>query len=111
MNAMGKRFQRSAEIVYVVGLVDLNSMAEVRASPTARTKRYKVPISELILRQRTRDNKPIFLLVTKKYNSAGYEACYIKIYTKQGIDFGDFPDGYLAHSFPEAKDEIYKAFS
>ena len=46
----------------------------------------------------------------KKYNSAGYEACYIKLYAKQGMDFGECPSGHLFHYLPEAKDEIYKAF-
>ena len=52
--------------------MDLNRVVEVRASPTNRTKKAKVPISELILRQSNTDNKPIFLSVTKKYNSEGY---------------------------------------
>ena len=47
----------------------------------------------------------------KKYNSSGYEAWYIKLYTKQGMDFRDCSAGYLFHSLPEAKDEIYKDFS
>ena len=78
----------------------------MKVSPTTGTKKAKVPISELILHQRTTDNTPIFLSVTKNYDLAGYEACYIKLYTKQGMDFGDCPAGYLVHSFPEAKDEI-----
>ena len=77
-----------------------NMMVEVRESPTARTKKAKVPISELIQRQRTTDNKHILLLVMKKYNSAGYEDCYIKLCKKQGMDFGDCPAKYLVHSFP-----------
>ena len=111
MNATGRRFQYSVGMVSLVGLVDLNMVVEVRASPTDRKKKDKVPISELILRQPTTDNKPILLSVTKKYNSVGYEACYIKLYTKQGIDFGDCPGGYLVHSLPEARYELYKAFS
>ena len=90
--------------------MDLNRVAEVKSSPTNRTKQSKIPISEQILRQCTTDNKPIFLSVTKKYNSARYESCHINFYTKHSMDFGDFPSVYLFHSFPEAKDEIYKAF-
>ena len=56
----------------MVGLVDPNRVVEVRSSFTARKKKAKVPISELILRQSNTDNKPIFLSVTKKYNSEGY---------------------------------------
>ena len=63
-------------------MTDPNKVVEVRSSPTARTRKAKIPISELILRQLTTDKKPIFLLVTKKYISEGYEACYIKLYTK-----------------------------
>ena len=72
MNATVRRFQCSVDMVFLVGLVDLNRVVLVRVSPTDRTKKAKVPISELILRQITTDNKPIFLSVTKKYNSAGY---------------------------------------
>ena len=79
MNSTGRRFQRIVEMVSLVGLVDLNRVVEVRASPTARTKKDKVPISEIILHHSTTDNKPIFLLVTKKYNLAGYGECYIKL--------------------------------
>ena len=53
-------------MVSLVGLVGPNMVVEVKASPTARTKNAKEPISELILHQRTADNKPIFLSVTKK---------------------------------------------
>ena len=111
MNATGKRFQRRIEMVYFVGLVYLNRVVEERASPNASTKKSKVPIRELILHQRTRDNKPIFLLATKKFNLVGYKVCYIKLYAKQRMDFGDCPEGHLVHSFPEVKDEISKTFS
>ena len=89
MNDMGRRFQRSVEMVYLVGMVYLNMMVKVKTSPTSSTRRAKVPIIELILRQHTADNKPIFLSATKKYNSESYEACHIKLYMKQGMDFGD----------------------
>ena len=81
------------------------------ASPNDITKKAKVPIGEPILCQCTTDNKPIFISVTKNYNLAGYEAFYIKLCTKQGMDFGDCPAGYLLYSFREAKDEICKDFS
>ena len=35
--------------------MDPNRVAEVKTLPTSRTKKAKVPISELILRQRTAD--------------------------------------------------------
>ena len=85
-------------------------VVEVKKYPTARKKNAKVPISELILHQRTADNKPIFISVMNKYNVANYEALRIKLYTKQVMDFGKCSDGYLVHYFPEAKDDIYKAF-
>ena len=66
MNATVRRFQCSVDMVFLVGLVDLNRVVLVRVSPTDRTKKAKVPISELILRQITTDNKPIFLYATKK---------------------------------------------
>ena len=83
----------------------------MREYPTYRTKESQVPISELILHQRTTYNKPIFLLVTNKYNLARYEACYNKFYKKQAIHFGDCTAGYLVHYLPEAKDQIYNTFS
>ena len=64
MNAMVRRFQRSVDMILLVGLVDLNRLVEVRVSPTDGTKKAKVPISELVLRQSITDNKPIFLSVT-----------------------------------------------
>ena len=76
-------------MVYLVGLVDPNRVAEVKTLPTSRTKKAKVPISELILHHQTSDNKPILLSVPNKYNSTGYETCNIKLYKKQGMDFGD----------------------
>ena len=79
MNAMGRRFYHSVYMVYLLGLVDLNRVVEVRASITTRMKNAKVQISELILRRRIMDKKTIFLWVTKKYNSTGYEACYNKL--------------------------------
>ena len=55
MNATGLRFQCRKYMVSLVGLVDLNRVMEVRASPTAKTKKSKVQISELILRKCTID--------------------------------------------------------
>ena len=104
MNAIGRRFQNSVNMVSLVRLVDPNMVVEVRASPTDKTKKAKVPISELILHQPTTDNTPIVLLLTKNYNF------YIQLYTKKGMYLGDCPDGYLVNSLPEAKDVIYKAF-
>ena len=89
MNATGRSFQRSVDMVSFLGLVDPNRVVEVRASPTDSTKSANVPISELILHHQTSDNKPILLSVPNKYNSTGYEACNIKLYKKQGMDFGD----------------------
>ena len=111
MNATISRFQCSVGMVSILGLMDPNRVLEVRASPTARIKKAKVQISEIILRQRTADNKPVFLSLKNKYTSVGYEACYIKLYTKKGMDFGDCPARYLVHYFSEAKDDIYKALS
>ena len=84
-------------MVSLVVFVDYNRVVEMRASPTAMADKGKVTTSKLILRQRTTDSKPTFLLVTKNYNSAGYEACYIKLYTKQGMCFGDCTAGYLVN--------------
>ena len=111
MNATGRRFQRSVDTVTLEGLVDPYRMIEVKVSPNARSKKMKASIAELVLRHCTSEDKPIFLSVTKKFNSASFEACYIKLYEKQGRDFADCPAGYLVHTFPEAKDEILKAFS
>ena len=52
------------------------------------------------------DHKPIFLSVTKKYNLAGYEEFYIKLYTKQGMYFGYWTDVYLLQYLQKAKDDI-----
>ena len=73
MNTTHRRFQHSVDMVYLVVLVDPNRVAEVRASPTARTEKAKVPMSELILHQHTTYNKSISLLATKKYKLADYE--------------------------------------
>ena len=72
MKSTGGMFLCSIEMVSFAFLVNLNMLVEVRASPTDRTKKDKVPISELILCKRTTDNKHIFLLVTKEYNLEGY---------------------------------------
>ena len=53
-------------MISLVGLVDPNRVVEVRASPIDMTTKAKIPISELILRHLTMDNKPIFLSVKKK---------------------------------------------
>ena len=111
MNATGRRFQCSVDMVTLTGLIDPNRLVEIKASPTSRSKKSKATISELILRHHTKEDKPIFLSVTRKFNSPDFEACYIKLYGKQAYDFGECPAGYLSHFYPEAQDEIYKAFS
>ena len=65
MNAVGRRYQISVEMVCLVGLMDPNRVVEVTASPNSRTKNAKVPINELFLCQLTTDKKPTFLLVKK----------------------------------------------
>ena len=111
MNARSSRFHNRVEMVYLAGLVDLNRVGEVMETPTDWTKTYKVQISEIILCQHSMDKKLIFISVTKKYNSEGYEACYIKLNTKQVMYFGDCLARYLVHSFIEVKYDIYKSFS
>ena len=68
MNATCRRLQRSVEmvplVVPLVGLVDPNRVVEAKESRTARTKKDKVPISEIILRQHTADNINTFLSLT-----------------------------------------------
>ena len=64
MNATCRRLQRSVEMVPLVGLVDPNRVVEAKESRTARTKKAKVPISEIILRQHTADNINTFLSLT-----------------------------------------------
>ena len=79
MNATFRRFQCRVEMVSLLVLVYPNRAVEVSSSHTAGMKKSKVPISELILHQITKDKKPIFLLITKKYKSEVFEACYITI--------------------------------
>ena len=55
MNATGRRFQIIIGMASLVGLMDSNKLVKARASPTARTKKDKVPISELILFQNATD--------------------------------------------------------
>ena len=68
--------------------MDPNRVVEVRSSPTDSRGKSKVPISELILCKRNTYNKTISLSVMKKYNSAGYEACYIKLYKNKAYILG-----------------------
>ena len=100
MNAYGKRFQNSIEMVELSGL----------NNPNGKIKGFG-SIRERILQQRTTEENPIILSVTKKWGSPLWQGTYIKQSRTEAIDFASCPAAWLTDGQDENyKEVVFKSF-
>ena len=100
MNAYGKRFQSSIDMVELSGL----------NNPSGPYTEEYPTIRQRILDQRVGD-QPIFLSVTKKWGSSLWQATYITQRRNDAIDFASCPAAWITHDEDEEfQDMVFKSF-
>ena len=104
MNTHGRRFQAS------VGLMELCGLSNPDG-PITISRGNVITIRELVLGQQ-HDGKPMFLGITRKWQSSAWHAVYIKEYTKACAEFSECPAPWLAQKLPQTQcRELYKQFT
>ena len=104
MNSHGRRFQASVGLMELCGLSNPDGIIPVR-------KGKDITVRELILLQ-TREGNPMFLSVTRKWQSTAWHAIYTKQYTKVCAEFCECPAPWLAHKLTQVQNrELYKHFT
>ena len=107
MNSHGKRFQASVDMVELQGLDNPNGKTFVGRSTTHHTT-----IRSHILNHHTSEGHPLFLSVTKKWNSSNWQATYIVKYGDAAREFAQCPAAYLGHGKTvKIQTDIYKHFT
>ena len=111
MNLQGQRFQASVATTILVGLVNPDRVLTVRNEKSRRNPLSKT-VRELILERTTKDGQPIFLSVTKKWNSSDFEGAYATKQEDAATDFAECPCAFLRFELGDTIDtqELYKAF-
>ena len=100
MNAYGKRFQNSIDMVELSGLNNPNGKINEFGS-----------IREKILQQRTTEGNPIIISVTKKWGSPLWQGTYIKKSRTEAVDFASCPAAWLTEGQDKKyKDLVFKSF-
>ena len=101
MNAYGKRFQSSIDMVELSGL----------NNPNGPYDETHLTIRRRILDQRTAQDEHIFLSVTKKWGSPSWQATYITQRRNDAIDYASCPAAWLTHGEDEEfKAMVFKSF-
>ena len=101
MNAYGKRFQSSIDMVELSGL----------NNPSGLYDEDYLTIRRRILAQSTPNEEAIFLSVTKKWGSSLWQATYITQRRNEAIDFAACPAAWLTQGEDEAFQAIvFKSF-
>ena len=101
MNAYGKRFQSSIDMVELSGLNNPNGPYDEK----------HLTIRRRILDQRTAHDEHIFLSVTKKWGSSLWQATYITQRRNDAIDYAACPAAWLTHDEDEEfKAMVFKSF-
>ena len=100
MNAYGKRFQNSIDMVELSGL----------NNPNGKIKGFG-SIREKILQHITTDDNPIILSVTKKWGSPLWQGTYVKQSRTEAIDFASCPAAWLTDGQDKNyKEVVFKSF-
>ena len=109
MNVQGQRFQASVATTILVGLINPDREISVKGDKRQRTTKT---VRELILERKTQSGLPIFISVTKKWNSADYEGAYATKTEALATDFAECPCAFLRFELGDAvaKEDLYKAF-
>ena len=103
MNGHGRRFQASVGMMPLEGLVNPDGIVTVK-------KKY-FSVRELIL-SKVHELNPMFLLVTRKWQSTDWHAVYIKKYEKACMEFFACPAAWLAHDMVKTDTtSLFKHFS
>ena len=101
MNAYGKRFQTSIDMVELSGLNNPDGLYSEEC-PTIRRR---------ILAQCTSEDEPMFLSVTKKWGSNLWQATYIKQRRTEAIDFASCSAAWITHGESEEfKNFVFKSY-
>ena len=107
MNSHGKRFQASVDMIELQGLDNPNGKTSIGNSTARNTS-----IRSYILNHTTGAGQPLFLSVTKKWNSSNWQATYILKYGDEAREFAQCPAAYLTHGKNEKiTADIYKHFT
>ena len=107
MNSHGKRFQASVDMIELQGLDNPNGKTSIGKSTARNTS-----IRSYVLNHTTGAGQPLFLSVTKKWNSSNWQATYILKYGDEAREFAQCPAAYLTHGKNEKiKSDIYKHFT
>ena len=101
MNAYGKRFQTSIDMVELSGL----------NNPDGLYSENHLTIRKRILAQHTSEDEMLFLSVAKKWGSSLWQATYIKQRRTEAIDFASCPAAWLTHGASEGfQNYVFKSF-
>jgi len=105
MNSHGQRFQASVGMVELLGLNNPNGKVTVGWTPTT--------MRTMILAHNHIDNNPIFLYITKKWNSTVWQGTYILQQAGPAREFSQCPAAYIGSSTTTTKqtNELYKNLS
>ena len=101
MNAYGKRFQTSIDMVELSGLNNPDGLYS-EDCPTIRSR---------ILAQLTSEEEPMFLSVTKKWGSNLWQVTYIKQRRTKAIDFASCSAAWITHGESEEfQNYVFKSY-
>ena len=104
MNSHGRRFQASVGLMELCGLLNPEGIIKINKSTS-------VTVRELIITTKY-DNLPMFLSVTRKWQSTSWHGVYIKEYRTRCAEFAECPAAWLAHNLSSSQtNSLYKHFS
>ena len=111
MNVQGQRFQASVATTVLTGLLLPDTVVTFQDKKTKVSK----TVRQLILERTTPCGDPIFLSVTRKWNSSDYEGAYVTKHASLATDFAQCPAAFLKFEQETQEttldtDELYKAF-
>ena len=103
MNGHGRRFQASVGLMHLEGLTNPDGIVTI--------KKKSITVRKLTL-QRVHDNNPMFLSITRKWQSNAWHGVYIKSFEKACMEFAACPAAWLAHDITKAEaNTLYKHFT
>ena len=104
MNAHGRRFQASVGLMELCGLTNPDGIIKLG-------KNRSTTVRELITTH-TSQGHPMFLGVTRKWQSSSWYGVYIKEYSSSCAEFAECPAAWLAHKLTSTQTtSLYKHFS
>ena len=104
MNGHGRRFQASIDMVELQGLLNPNGVVTINGK--------KGTLRSLILQQLTKDDKPMFLSITRKWKSPAWQITYIRQERGPATEFASCPAAYLANVLTKSqRTDVFKHFT